>query len=52
VGRPAERRSPAPTRADAKALLLGALRECLSSLRSEATGGDGEREPIALTIAA
>jgi hypothetical protein len=32
-------------------LVLDALREYLVSLQSEATGEDGEREPVALTIA-
>jgi predicted RNase H-like HicB family nuclease len=41
-----------PTRADAKALVLDALREYLLSLRTEAATGDGEREPVALTISA
>jgi predicted RNase H-like HicB family nuclease len=41
-----------PTRADAKALVLDALREYLLSLQTEAVGGDGEREPVALTITA
>jgi hypothetical protein len=41
-----------PTRADAKALVLDALREYLLSLRSAAEDGDGEREPVALTISA
>jgi len=40
------------TRQEAKALVLDALREYLLSLRSDATGGDGEREPVALTITA
>jgi predicted RNase H-like HicB family nuclease len=41
-----------PTRADAKALVLDALREYLLSLQTEAVGGDVEREPVALTITA
>jgi len=41
-----------PTRAEAKTLVLDALREYLLSLRREATDGDGERESIALTITA
>jgi predicted RNase H-like HicB family nuclease len=40
------------TREDAKALVLDALREYLMSLRDEAADGDGEREPVALTITA
>jgi hypothetical protein len=32
--------------------VLDALREYLLSLRSEGDGGDGEREDVALTIAA
>jgi predicted RNase H-like HicB family nuclease len=41
-----------PTRQQAKALVLDALREYLLSLRGEATDGDGERERVALTITA
>ena len=41
-----------PTREDAKALVLDALREYLLSLQTEAIDGDGEREPVALTISA
>lgn len=41
-----------PTREDAKALVLDALREYLLSLQTETVGGDGEREPVALTISA
>ena len=41
-----------PSRDEAKALVLDALRDYLLSLRSEADGGDGEREPVALTISA
>jgi predicted RNase H-like HicB family nuclease len=40
------------TRAEAKELVLDALREYLLPLQSEATGEEGEREPVALTIAA
>ena len=40
------------TREEAKALVLDALREYLLSFRDEADGGDGEREAVALTIAA
>jgi|tagenome__1003787_1003787.scaffolds.fasta_scaffold19044652_2 predicted RNase H-like HicB family nuclease len=41
-----------PTRADAKELVLDALREYLLSLQSDSGHGDGEREPVALTITA
>jgi hypothetical protein len=41
-----------PSRDEAKALVLDALREYLLSLRAEAEDGDGEREPVALTICA
>jgi len=41
-----------PTRAEAKELVLDALREYLLSLQTEPTAEDGEREPLALTIAA
>ena len=41
-----------PTREDAKALVLDALREYLLSLQTEPSGGDGERESVALTISA
>ena len=41
-----------PARAEAKALVLDALREYLLSLQSEPVAGDGEREPVALTISA
>jgi predicted RNase H-like HicB family nuclease len=41
-----------PTREEAKALVLDALREYLLSLQTEAVAGDGEREPVALTISA
>jgi predicted RNase H-like HicB family nuclease len=40
------------SRDEAKALVLDALREYLLSLRSEPGDGDGEREPVALTISA
>jgi hypothetical protein len=41
-----------PTPADAKPLVLDALREYLLSLQTDEVGGDGEREPVALTISA
>ena len=41
-----------PSREEAKALVLDALREYLLSLRTEPGGGGGEREPVALTISA
>jgi predicted RNase H-like HicB family nuclease len=40
------------TREEAKALVLDALREYLLSFRDDAAHGDGEREPVALTITA
>jgi hypothetical protein len=42
----------APTRQDAKEMVLDALREYLLSLTQEPPDGDGEREPVALTITA
>ena len=42
----------APTRESAKELVLDALREYLLSLADGAPSGDGEREPVALTISA
>jgi predicted RNase H-like HicB family nuclease len=43
----------APTRAEAKEMVLDALREYLLSFADEAKVlGDGEREPLALTITA
>jgi predicted RNase H-like HicB family nuclease len=41
-----------PTRAEAKELVLDALREYLLSLQTEPSGSDGERESVALTISA
>jgi predicted RNase H-like HicB family nuclease len=41
-----------PTRAEAKDLVLDALREYLLSLQGEVVSEDGEREPVALTITA
>ena len=41
----------APTRAEAKDMVLDALREYLLSFTEE-PAGEGEREPIALTISA
>jgi hypothetical protein len=42
----------APTREAAPELVLDALREYLLSLADDSPRGDGEREPIALTISA
>jgi hypothetical protein len=42
----------APTREGAKEMVLDALREYLLSLTEKAPVGDGEREPVALTISA
>jgi len=42
----------APTREDAKAMVLDALREYLLSLTEEPSPDNGEREPVALTITA
>jgi hypothetical protein len=42
----------APTRLEAKDMVLDALREYLLSLTEEALTDEGEREPVALTITA
>jgi hypothetical protein len=42
----------APTREGAKELVLDALREYLLSLTDDSSPGIGDREPVALTIAA
>jgi hypothetical protein len=42
----------APTRDQAKELVLDALREYLLSLADESPSGPGERDPVALTITA
>ena len=42
----------APTREGAKELVLDALREYVLSLSDEAPAGGGERDTVALTIAA
>lgn len=42
----------APTREDAKELVLDALREYLLSLADEPPDDGGERDPVALTITA
>jgi hypothetical protein len=42
----------APTRGEAKEMVLDALREYLLSFADETPADDGEREPVALTITA